>query len=114
MNSDRRHFLLLTAIGFLSGDMGFGLQQSEGSSKNTDPSAEHRTSEEWMNAWMNAPRRGGETPLYMGRFKDPMYFITQPVSWAPNPGQSGYAPVTVPVGFVTTPNTSNQKHLVAT
>jgi hypothetical protein len=43
-----------------------------------------------------------DTPLYFGRFKDPMYFLTAPITWSPNPDQIGrLAAVTVPKGFVT-------------
>jgi hypothetical protein len=43
-----------------------------------------------------------DTPLYTGRFKDTMYFLTAAISWSPNPDQVGrLAPVIVPTGFVT-------------
>jgi len=39
--------------------------------------------------------------LHLSRFADPTYFLLKPITWKPNPGQESYAPVTVPVGFVT-------------
>ncbi|WP_316171111.1 DUF1353 domain-containing protein [Bradyrhizobium sp. SZCCHNRI1058] len=43
-----------------------------------------------------------DSPLYLGRFRDPMYFLTAPISWKPNPDQVGKAqPVEAPAGFVT-------------
>ncbi|WP_210249059.1 MULTISPECIES: DUF1353 domain-containing protein [unclassified Bradyrhizobium] len=40
--------------------------------------------------------------LFVGRFRDPMYFLTSPISWHPNSGQDGdLAPIEVPAGFVT-------------
>lgn len=38
----------------------------------------------------------------MGRFLDPMYYLTSPISWRPNSQQSAeYQQVEVPAGFVT-------------
>jgi uncharacterized protein DUF1353 len=56
--------------------------------------------EEWMSAWMNKAKdvEGG---LFVGRFVEPIYFLTNPITWKPNPGQEQYKPVTAPVGFVT-------------
>jgi hypothetical protein len=43
-----------------------------------------------------------DTPLYVGRFRDPMYFLLEPITWSPNADQVGrLAPVTAPKGFVT-------------
>ncbi|TKB69473.1 MAG: DUF1353 domain-containing protein [Nitrospira sp.] len=39
--------------------------------------------------------------LRISRFREPIYFLTAPISWTPNPGQERYAAVTVPKGFVT-------------
>ncbi|MGY8632556.1 DUF1353 domain-containing protein [Bradyrhizobium sp. 14AA] len=58
------------------------------------------TPAEWMDKWIN-DARAVEGALYLGRFADPTYFITKPISWKPNPGQEQYKAVTVPVGFVT-------------
>jgi hypothetical protein len=53
----------------------------------------------WMDAWMMVPKAPGGR-LELGRFADPIYFLGQPISWQPNPGQV-FAAVTVPTGFVT-------------
>src|SRR5262249_6063867 len=54
----------------------------------------------WMDRWIQEGRApvGG---LYLGRFADPIYFLTQPITWKPNKGQEKYHEVTVPTGFVT-------------
>jgi hypothetical protein len=66
------------------------------------------TVEEWMNAWMNRPLnsqspivRDEEGALFLGRFVEPMYFLTKSIKWKPNADQIGFSPVAVPVGFVT-------------
>src|SRR5271166_5582366 len=56
--------------------------------------------EQWMDAWMSAERLP-EGALYVGRFKDPIYFLTQSIGWRPNNIASKLQPVTVPKGFVT-------------
>lgn len=59
-----------------------------------------RTVEEWMNAWMT-DNRIPVGALHLFRFADPMYVLTKPIAWRPNPGQEEYAAVDVPSGFVT-------------
>jgi hypothetical protein len=63
---------------------------------------------DWMDIWMS--ERAKQSPaerelnggLYVGRFKDPIYFLTKKISWLPNSGQKiDYQPIDVPVGFVT-------------
>src|ERR1700726_2431531 len=56
--------------------------------------------EKWMDDWMR-DARSPEGALYLGRFADPIYFLTKPITWKPNRGQERYKKVTVPVGFVT-------------
>jgi len=56
--------------------------------------------EKWMNEWMNVDRLPVGT-LYLSRFKDPVYFLTKPISWEPDQTQAPYERVTVPKGFVT-------------
>jgi hypothetical protein len=63
---------------------------------------------EWMDAWMSARARQspGERELrggfFLGRFKDPTYYLTKPIAWSPNSDQaSKYQRVDVPIGFVT-------------
>ncbi len=54
----------------------------------------------WMDQWIKEGRApiGG---LYLGRFADPIYFLTQPITWTPNKGQEQYHEVTATKGFVT-------------
>jgi len=54
---------------------------------------------QWMTDWMTDNRLpiGG---LHLFRFADPIYVLTKPITWKPNPGQD-LAAVNVPKGFVT-------------
>jgi hypothetical protein len=55
----------------------------------------------WIERWKTAGR-DVEGLLYLGRFADPVYFLTKKIAWKPNADQTGKLPsVTVPVGFVT-------------
>jgi hypothetical protein len=57
--------------------------------------------EKWMADWMSAGRAPGGT-LHVSRFVEPVYFLTKPIAWRPNPDQVGkFEPVDVPKGFVT-------------
>lgn len=56
--------------------------------------------EVWMNEWMSVSKAPGGL-LRISRFQEPIYFLTAPISWTPNPGQEQYKAVTVPKGFVT-------------
>jgi hypothetical protein len=99
----RRRFIGVSGLSL--GESFFGSRLVGASSVNRAASSHdgqaERLSEEWMNAWMDAPTRGEQGALYLGRFVEPMYFLAQPITWTPNPDQQGYQPVTVPVGFVT-------------
>jgi hypothetical protein len=44
------------------------------------------TIDEWMSVWMT-PLKVIESRLHLGRFKEPIYYLTDPISWKPNPGQ---------------------------
>jgi hypothetical protein len=65
-----------------------------------DFAADPSTIEKWMNGWIEVGKKpiGG---LFVGRFKNPLYFLTKPITWTPNPGQEAFRSVTVPIGFVT-------------
>ena len=63
-------------------------------------SAQGMTMEAWMKDWMNVSKAPGGM-LKISRFREPIYFLTAPISWTPNPGQEHYEAVTVPKGFVT-------------
>jgi hypothetical protein len=58
------------------------------------------TAERWMSEWMSAAKPVSGA-LHMSRFKDPIYFLTKPISWKPAPGQDSLPQVEVPKGFVT-------------
>lgn len=70
--------------------------------------ADQDMADQWMSTWIadakatsNAGNEAPDGPLYVGRFADPVYFITQQIGWDPNSRQSGFNPVRVPIGFVT-------------
>ena len=63
-------------------------------------SADPRTVELWMDQWMKRDRMAVGS-LHLSRFSDPIYFLTKPITWKPNPGQESLPTVTVPIGFVT-------------
>jgi hypothetical protein len=64
------------------------------------PSETSSTREQWLELVLGA--KSVDSPLYMGRFKDPMYFLLEPISWTPSfVKTSKMAEVTVPKGFVT-------------
>ena len=56
--------------------------------------------EAWMNEWMSVSKAPGGM-LRLSRFREPIYFLTDSISWRPNAGQEAYQAVTVPAGFVT-------------
>ena len=92
--------MVLGAVGLLRWDVCFGLQPSGIQNTSESSSQQHPSADEWMNAWMNSPNRGEEGGLYLFRFAEPMYVVTKPITWKPNPDQRGYQSVVVPVGFV--------------
>jgi hypothetical protein len=63
------------------------------------------SAERWMDQFISQHSSRTEAAvgvLFVGRFRDPMYFLTSPISWHPDSGQAGYlAPIEVPAGFVT-------------
>jgi hypothetical protein len=86
---------LLAAIGAASG-LGLGIGPTA-----AQISGAPATVERWMSEWI-AARKAPVGTLHLSRFRDPIYFLTKPIGWTPNPGDSQrFEPVTVPVGFVT-------------
>ncbi len=71
-----------------------------GHAQEPDSSAQAMAMESWMNEWMSVSKAPGGV-LRLSRFREPIYFLTAPISWTPNLGQDAYGPVTVPTGFVT-------------
>jgi Protein of unknown function (DUF1353) len=54
--------------------------------------------------WLDLAARNKsiDSPLYLGRFREPIYFLVEPISWTPQFIQaSKLTNVTVPKGFVT-------------
>lgn len=92
----RRSFLKLSGI--LALPWAAGLRPAY--SKDQDAYADLAATDKWMKLWMKAPH-ASSGPLRVGRFADPMYFLTAKIGWAPNAGQDNHKPVKVPVGFVT-------------
>ena len=59
-----------------------------------------KTPEQWMSEWMSV-YKDVSGALRLGRFKDPMYFLLEPISWIAAPTISGLPhEVTAPKGFV--------------
>ena len=87
----RRKFLNTSTGNFLIGVVGAvggviaRIAPSHGQSSAPERSL---TRDEWMARWMRAPKKP-EGTLHLSRFRDPMYFLTRPISWKPNPDQSG-------------------------
>jgi hypothetical protein len=58
------------------------------------------TIETWMNEWM--ARRAPVGTLHVSRFRERIWFLTQPIGWKPDPPFADrHKPLEVPVGFVT-------------
>jgi hypothetical protein len=58
------------------------------------------TLEAWLDLALSAKKI--DSPLHMGRFKDPMYCLLDPISWSPiGSSADRFRSVTVPTGFVT-------------
>ena len=56
---------------------------------------------EWM-AKILVSAKASDSPLYLGRFREEIYFLLKPITWKPNADQaSKFQPVEVPMGFVT-------------
>jgi hypothetical protein len=58
------------------------------------------TAEQWMSEWMSAAKPVSGA-LHLSRFKDPIYFLTKPISWTPASERDSLPHVEVPKGFVT-------------
>jgi hypothetical protein len=58
------------------------------------------TLEQWMSEWMSVAKPVSGA-LHISRFKDPIYFLTKPITWTPPPEQASLPRVDVPKGFVT-------------
>lgn len=77
-----------------------GTLSAVGQAQEPNEPAKDVSIETWMNEWMSVSKAPGGT-LRISRFREPIYFLTAPISWTPNPGQERYQAVTVQKGFVT-------------
>lgn len=98
-NLTRRNFVAASTTGILGATLhlplGMLLSSRSYAQERTDKAVE-----EWMDRWMFESKAPVGT-LHVSRFKDPIYFLTKPISWVPNPDQQQHQRVTVPIGFVT-------------
>lgn len=71
--------------------------------------ADGAAADRWMQSWIEPARAANPSAtkapngaLHLGRFADPMYYLTSVIGWDPEPAQaSTYQSVRVPIGFVT-------------
>ncbi len=102
----RRKFLALAAMMTISIPYKVGIfdrrNLTQGSEANDTPSAHtDKLAETWMTEWMQGVSKSPGGVLKLSRFREPIYFLLAPISWTPNPGQTGSETVTAPTGFVT-------------
>jgi hypothetical protein len=89
----RRHLLRISGIGVLAWVTPMHGEADERKRK--------LNKQEWMAQWMAVTGRTSESPLHLGRFRDPVYFLLKPITWQPNSDQVGkFEAVEVPAGFV--------------
>src|SRR4051794_19430354 len=99
MQFNRRRFLKVAAQAAPAFIVGGVAALQSGSAAATPKSPKSVTSN-WMGALTE--KKASDSPLYFGRFKEPIYFLTAPITWKPNPNQIGKAEaVEAPAGFVT-------------
>ena len=102
----RRRFLAFAAMMAVSVPYGVDIFNRRspvlGSEASAEPSANPgRGPEAWMTEWMQGIGKAPGGLLKVSRFREPIYFLLAPISWMPNPGQTGYEKVIAPTGFVT-------------
>jgi hypothetical protein len=74
-----------------------------------DSYADATAADRWMQSWIEPTRAADPSAtkapngaLHLGRFADPMYYLTSVIGWDPEPAQAAtYQPVRAPIGFVT-------------
>lgn len=71
-----------------------------GYAQDPDQPSNEMSIEAWMSEWMSGAK-AVKGMLKLSRFWEPIYFLTAPISWKPNPDQKRYKAVIVPKGFVT-------------
>jgi hypothetical protein len=100
LNFERRNFLKQAA--WLTAQTALGLLAAGFYTASAEDGWSERSKviEAWMNEWMKRDK-DVVGALHLSRFADPIYFLLKPITWKPNPDQTGYQAVSVPVGFVT-------------
>lgn len=71
--------------------------------------ADSLAADRWMQSWIETTRlkdpsaaKAPNGALHVGRFADPVYFLTSVIGWDPEAKDAGaFQPVRVPIGFVT-------------
>ena len=95
----RRGFLRHLSVAFpLSVSFRMANTQTVGAPPETDLPSTDKTA--WLEAVFGGTRAFG-TPAVLSKFNDGMYYLRQPMSWAPEDAHSTLHPVAVPTGFVT-------------
>jgi hypothetical protein len=97
----RRDFMVLSAGKVLVVGTGAGiwaLSSRPGGAQMTTPE-NGRTKEQWLDIVVGTKALSGT--LNVSRFVERIYFLTKPIAWIPNPDQTNFQRVDVPVGFVT-------------
>lgn len=70
-------------------------------SANALPAEQSQIIDDWMKQW-TASIKAPQGTLHVSRFVEPIWFLTKPIRWFPNPGQEQkFKAVEVPIGFVT-------------
>jgi hypothetical protein len=105
--SNRRGFLMASvAASIVTPWSQAGLSQP---TKTLDDYTDAAAANRWMQVWIEQVRaidpsttKAPNGALHVGRFADPIYYLTSVIGWNPEPTQaSTYLPVRVPIGFVT-------------
>ena len=89
-----------TALGACVAFGGIALASTKAASQSDPNKAGPVSMEKWIELAESA--KSIDSPLYMGRFREPMYFLIEPISWTPRFTEARkLSNVTVPKGFVT-------------
>ena len=95
MCASRREVLAAMGVAIAPG---FGAGQAGAVEAYADPAAAAK----WMDEVVANSDRAPNGVLQLSRFVEPMWFLTAPIGWRPNPGQEKLSdPFTVTAGFVT-------------
>lgn len=99
MDVTRRSFVA-TASAALAAGVSAAPAISSGAA--AEPFADAKTAATWMDEAIANSSRAPSGVLRLSRFVEPMWFLTAPIGWRPNPGQEKLSgPLDIPAGFVT-------------